>query len=348
MRSFRRALIALTLLAAAMPTAAHAWNRGSVQIFAALPAGSAHPEGITVDAQGNVYVTTFAVNHASGPGELFVFDRSGRLLRSLTVAGSSNLLLDLAFHPTSGKLLVIDFLGGSVLDVDPLTGVPSLFTQLPDIDPDPKVSPGPNVLTFDHDGNVYITDSFQGVVWRTGPAGGAPTQWLTHPSLKTSGVPPFGANGLAFNRNETALFVANTGNDQVLKVPVSGSPLVAGTPEVFANSVNGPDGLILDEDDNLWLAANQGDELVVLDPTGRTIAKLGDFGGITPDGAPRGLLFPASLARRGGVIYVTNLALDLRLVDPTFLTGSSQWTAEVTRHTIVKIRATLPRVLGLP
>src|SRR2546422_3551486 len=39
------------------------------------------------------------------------------------------------------------------------------------------------------------------------------------------------------------------------------------TPTVFVNSINGADGLILDEHDNLWVAANQADEIVVVDPT---------------------------------------------------------------------------------
>lgn len=33
--------------------------------------------------------------------------------------------------------------------------------------------------------------------------------------------------------------------------------------------MNGCDGLIVDDDDNLWLAANQADEIVVLNPSGR-------------------------------------------------------------------------------
>jgi len=106
---------------------------------------------------------------------------------------------------------------------------------------------------------------------------------VTDPLLTTTGVPPFGANGLAFNQSQTALFVANTGNDTVVKIPVSGSPLVAASPFVFVNSINGADGLIIDVQDRIWVAANQADEIVVLDPThDRVIAKLGDFGGIGP------------------------------------------------------------------
>jgi hypothetical protein len=59
-------------------------------------------------------------------------------------------------------------------------------------------------------------------------------------------------------------------------------------------------------------------------------------------GAPVGLLFPASLVRSGDWIYITNLSLDLRPI-----TGQqsvdSQWAAEVTTHTIARIRARIPK-----
>lgn len=341
MGKLSRAIIVMLLTVAVLPLPAEAWVRSPATTFATLPAGAANPEGITVDGAGNVYVTTFDVGGAP-PGQLFVFSPSGRLLRQVSVAGTSNLLLDLAFHPTTGDLLVIDFGSKKVFTVDPVTGASAVFTTIPG-----GAAAGPNVLTFDAAGNVYISDSFQGTIWRTGSGGGAPAAWVTHVLLTTSGFPPFGANGLAFNNSETALFVANTGNDTVVKIPVSGTPPTPGTPGVFVNSVNGADGLIIDEDDNLWVAANQADEIVVIDPTGRVIAKLGDFGGIDPRGAPNGLLFPASLVRRGNFIYVTNLALDLRLFGlPQAV--DSQWTAQVTRHTVAKIPARIPPVPGLP
>jgi sugar lactone lactonase YvrE len=255
------------------------------------------------------------------------------------------LLLELAFHPTTGALLVIDFGENEngdkrVLNVDPDTGESTVFTTIPG-----GANAGPNVLTFDSEGNVYISDSFQGTIWRTGEDGSDLEAWVVDPILTTSGVPPFGANGLAFNNDESALFVANTGNDTVVKIPVENDG-TAGDPEVFVNSINGADGLIIDEQDNLWIAANQADEIVVLDPSGRVIAKLGDFDGIDPRGAPKGLLFPASIVRRGNIIYVTNLSLDLRLfglAQPV----DAQWAAEVTTHSIAKISAHIPPVSGL-
>jgi sugar lactone lactonase YvrE len=333
-------MLPVLALLLALPTAAHAWIRMPATTFATLPAGSNHPEGITVDRHGTVYVTTFDVTKTAGPGELLVFHHNGRLTQRVSVAGSSNLLLDLAFHPITGTLLVIDFGAKQVLAVDPRTGASSVFATIPG-----GPAAGPNVLTFDHAGNVYISDSFQATIWRTGPAGGTPTAWVANELLGTTGVPPFGANGLAFNNAGSTLFVCNTGDDTVVQIPV-GAGGNASTPSVFVHSVNGCDGLIVDEDDNLWIAANQADEIVVLNPTGRVIAKLGDFYGIDPHGSPRGLLFPASLVRHGPFIYVTNLSLDLRLfglAQPV----DAQWAAQVRRHTISKIPARIPPVQGL-
>ena len=46
----------------ATPLTATAWERGKVETFATLPPGEAHPEGIAMDREGNVYVVTVAVN----------------------------------------------------------------------------------------------------------------------------------------------------------------------------------------------------------------------------------------------------------------------------------------------
>jgi sugar lactone lactonase YvrE len=339
----QRNRIALTLLLALvfLPLTAWSWDREPVQTFATLPGGEANPEGITADDAGNIYVTTFAVSKPEGAfGQLFVFRPNGKLLRQVQVSiePPSALLLGLEFHPDSKKLLVADLGGQRVLTVDPVNGDSVVFASIPVV-VDGVTSAGPNALTFDKDGNVYISDSFQGIIWRTSPDGGTPEIWVKDELLRTAGFPPFGANGLAFNKNESILFVANTGNDTVVQIPVleNGD---AGMPAVFVQSINGADGLIIDDEDNLWVAANQADEIVVVDPTGRAIAKLGDFDGINMKGEPIGLLFPASLVRSGKFVYVTNLSLNLgQAVD-------SPWTAQVVRHTISRLPARIPPVQG--
>jgi hypothetical protein len=319
---------------------AGAWDRGKVERFATLPAGALNPEGIAVEPRsGDVYVTGFNPTGA-GKGQIYVFDEDGRFRRTIDVSPSSSALLGLDFHPTTHRLLVIDIGAGNVLDVNPHTGAASVFMPA-------TAGDGLNALTFDHLGNVYVSASFTGRVYRTGPSGGTPIVWAEDPqltppvpqTLKPNGFPPFGANGLQFNRDESALFVANTANDTIVRVPSNGG--VAGTPAVFTNSINGADGLFVDSHDNIWVCANQSDEIVVVDKTGKAISKLGDFDGLK-DGKPVGLLFPASLVRHGDWIYITNLSLDLRpVVGQQAIV--SQYAADVKRHTIARIRA---RVLG--
>ena len=306
-----RAKTFLTLLVLlATPIAVQAFERGKVERFATLPAGEAHPEGICVDREGNVYVVTVAANKPDTSGGTLHCVRSQRAntCGPSRIAGSTPWLLDLRFHPHTGQLLVIDYKAAKVLSVDPMTGASSVFMTVTGKDP------GLDGLTFDAAGNVYVTDAHEGIIWKVGKDGGAGTAWVKSPLLKpTRPPPPIGANGLAFNNKQTALFVANTANDTIVKIPVSGSPLEPGTPEVFVNRAGGgPDGLIIDEHDNLWIACNQSNEIMVLEPKqGRVIAKLGDFGGIDKDGAPIGFLWSNSLVFHGDDVLVTNLSLDV-------------------------------------
>ena len=341
--SLRKAKTTLTLLVLlATPIAAQAWERGKVERFATLPAGEAHPEGICVDGEGNVYVVTVEINKAqTSKGTLLVFDAKGKHLRTVSVAGSTPWLLDLRFHPHTGQLLVVDYKGAKVLRVDPKTGASSAFMTVTGKDP------GLDGLTFDTAGNVYVTDAHEGIIWRVGKDGGEGAAWVKSPLLKPTRPPPgIGANGLAFNNKQTTLFVANTANDTIVKIPVSGSPPEPGTPEVFVNRAGGgPDGLIVDEHDNLWVACNQSNEIMVLEPKqGRVIAKLGDFGGIDKDGAPVGFLWSNSLVFHGGDVLVTNLSLDAGLASRNLRTVDGPWAAEVKLHTVSKIKKRIPKV----
>jgi WD40 repeat protein len=316
-----------------------AWDRGAVQRFATLPPDALNPEGIAVQRHsGDVYVTGFNPTGA-GAGQIYVFDDNGQYKRTLTVSGSSSALLGLDFHPDTHALLVVDIGAGNVLDVDPHTGASSPFMSA-------GPAAGLNALTFDRAGNVYVSASFEGRIYRTGPRGGAAQVWATDPVLRPAGAPPvppfgyppFGANGLDFNRDQSALFVANTGNDTIVRIANNAG--TAGAVTTFTNSINGADGLFLDEHDNLWVCANQSDEIVVTDKSGKVIAKLGDFDGVR-NGSPVGLLFPASLARHGNWIYITNLSLDLRPITGQ-QTVDSQWAAMVKRHTVSRIRFSIP------
>jgi sugar lactone lactonase YvrE len=275
-----------------------AWDRGDVDVLAVLPdvtpGQPSDVEGLTVGPDGNIYVPTFGFNTTgalTGNAALFVIRPDGTLVRKVAIANSSPHMLGLRFNPVNGFLLVLDFGAGKVLHVDPATGASSVFMTPTTAG---LVAPGLNALTFDKLGNVYVSDSFNGIIWKTGPNGGTPTIWSNSPLLGpgTGLTPPFGANGVEFNNAGTVMYVANTAFHQIIAIPANADG-TAGTASIFITGINAPDGVAIDKQDNLWICANQEDDIIVLDKTGKVIAKLGDFNGIGGQGLVRGLLFPA-------------------------------------------------------
>lgn len=325
-----------------------------VDTFAVLPDGVSLPEGITANpANGDIYVSTF-----TGPSKLLRYNSHGKLLAQRDFGAP---LLGLEFDRAHRKVYITnvgDFAGtGSKIQrvavdlsqLEDVAVIPPIGAPAARISGNPDGSSDtitfgsgarvPNAMVFDKAGNLYVSDSFQGAVFKIiNPSGCAPSctvQTLSHdPQLATAGFPPFGANGLAFNSDESALFVANTGDDRVLKITDLSS--VTPTVTVFAESLNGADGLVFDRKSGLlWVCANQADEVVALNANGRIVAKLGEFRGIRRDGTPDGLLFPASPVIVDDEIFVTNLAIAL-----TGATGDEP-EEDVTRWTISKMR--LPR-----
>ena len=326
-------------------------DRDAVERFATLPDGVRFPEGLAGNpATGDIFVATFDF---SSPNKVMRFNRHGRLTAIKDFGGTP--LLGLDFDVAHHKLYILNF-GASKLQrlpadfdastpVEDVASFPAIGAPAHRIVDNPDASadtitfgssnfPAPNAMTFTRSGSVYVSDSFQGAIYRidhvaTCARPCAVTLVVHDPMLATAGFPPFGANGLALDADETALFVANTGDNRVLRLD-----LATGAISVFAESVHGADGLVADGSGRLWVAANQADEIVGLNENGRVVARLGEFQGITRDGAPIGLLFPASPIILGEWMYVTNLALPL--------TGSpAEWEADVKQWTIARVR--LPR-----
>jgi DNA-binding beta-propeller fold protein YncE len=346
-------LVAISSLALINPSAIaqDARERNApVRDFTTLPDGVRFPEGITANpATGEIYVGTF--DFGPNANKLLRFDRRGQLLAQRDFGGMP--LLGLAFDAASGKVYICNFGAGkiqriaaafdSATPVEDVASLPHIGAPAPRSEGNPDGSAdtitfgsnsvaAPNGLVFDSSGNLYVSDSFQGAVYKiTNPGACAPNCAMTtvshDPLLATAGFPPFGANGLALSGDQSTLFVANTGDDRVLKVVIA-----SGAASVFAESINGADGLAVDGAGRLWVAANQNDEVVQLNANGRVVQRLGGFAGIRKDGTPEGLLFPASLVFVGDEMFVTNAALAL-----TAAVGDEP-EEDVTRYTISRIR----------
>lgn len=308
-----------------------------VDTFAVLPEGVKFPEGITANPRnGDIYVGTF---EGGAQNKLLRFDRRGRLEATRNFGITP--LLGLEFDRINRKVYIAN-VGNFVLLASRIQRIAANFnggTAIEDVAviplvnaPDPRTVGNPdtsfdqiffgtgarvpNAMVLNKAGNLlYVSDSFQGAIFRiSNPATCDPCniEMINHdPLLATAGFPPFGANGLALSHDEKTLFIANTGDDRVLKLDLTVPPLTPKSVSIFAESINGADGLAIDKRGRVWVAANQADEVLALNKDGKIVAKLGEFRGIRGNGTPNGLLFPASLVIVDDEIFVTNLALPL-------------------------------------
>lgn len=320
--------------------------------FAELPEGVRHPEGLTVDPEsGEFFVGTFDARmpESARNNRLLRYSAQGKVIAQRSFGATP--LTGLAFR--DGKVYVLNF-GASKLqripgqfdantpieDVATFAALsPAAPTERRIDNPDgsqDKVTygaaglPAINGMVFDRAGNLYVSDSFQGAIYRIADATRcAPCEvevFSRDPLLGTTGALPFGANGLAFSADERVLYINNAGDGRVLRMMMPKGPTT-----VLAESVYGADGLLFHKG-LLWVASNQVDSIVALDEKGRVRARAGRFQGIDADGAPRGLLFPAASAAQGEWMLVINLALPITAAE------GDEWEEDVTRWTISRFR----------
>jgi sugar lactone lactonase YvrE len=267
------------------------------------------PEGIAVDPRGDLYASSNS--DTATIGHVCVFRPDGALADIIEVpVGTSPAigLLGELFEEGQG-LYVVDQAdnvapNGRLLRIDPRTHAVTVLAA------------GfvfPNAIAQDRHRNLYVSDSATGQIARVAPDGSSNTVWIDDPLLRTNNPDqPVGANGLAFDREYRFLYVANTGDHRILRIPVrrDGS---AGPIEVFADGATidaqlgitqalfGPDGIQFDVRGNLYVLANQAEEIQVLSPEGRLIARYAGSGADVLD-------FPASLVFKGDDLYIANMS----------------------------------------
>jgi sugar lactone lactonase YvrE len=245
------------------------------------------PEGITVDKEGNIYVSFMPL------GQLWKYSPDGTESMLLELGeGAFGLAVD-----APGNVYIAHFSGVYCVLKDGTT------QQLPGT----ENILWPNALAFDKKGNLYVTDSTLGAIWRI-PRGGSAEPWFQDVLLYgLDTIPPFspvGANGIAFWHG--SLYVANTEKGLIVRIPIlkTGEP---GEPQVIAEEgLYGLDGITLDVHGNIYAALVLQNKLVKIDPF------TGDFTEIltTDDG----LNMPASLAFGTGKgnrqsVFFTNFCL---------------------------------------
>jgi sugar lactone lactonase YvrE len=172
-------------------------------------------------------------------------------------------------------------------------------------------TPGANGIVFDRAGNLFVSGSASGTIFRVAPAGGAAQAVAqieksvrTLPDGKTQQA--FVANGLAFEAGGT-LVVADTSRGALWQVPMAADGS-AGKPVLWVQSplLEGADGLAFDARGNAWVAANELNAVVLVTPDG----KVSTLASSTSQGP---LEFPGSVAFVGEVAYVVNFDVPRRV-----------------------------------
>lgn len=353
-------LILLASLGAAQTMSADA--RGpeivDVKLLTVLPADFRHPESLAADPEtGQLYVGSFDAREPSSArnNQILRLSGTGEVLARVTLgetpltglAYSHGHIYFLNFATSRLQRLPAAFVNGTAAE-DIVS-----FSRLDPANPPPRDVPNPdgstdrvhfgaarspalNGLAFDSDGNAYVSDSFQGAIYRVDDAIGCGPCKVTVLArdglLATGAAMPFGANGLAVDEVNGVLYVNNAGDGRVLRLPLAGGAI-----EIVAEGLYGADGLLLHEG-RLWVAANQIDSIVAIDTHGKVQVRAGSFKGIGVDGSPQGLLFPSDVISDGKRLVVANLAL------PLTSTEGDEWEEEVSRWNLMEFEPPLPSV----
>jgi sugar lactone lactonase YvrE len=221
------------------------------------------PESIAIDHKGNMYL-----------GVPFV----GRVVK-VTPGGSQSTV---ATFPGMNPLGVRLDDEGNIFVAVPGSGVWEVSASG---GPRTRIAAGPglwNGLAFDHQGNLFVSESGGGAIWRI-DEDGAFTKWSgssllagfahngpcgkPHPAVGSFG--PIGANGIAFNKHGDML-VANTDAGTIVRISVNADGS-AGAASIFAGpscALWGADGIGLDNRDNLYVAVNSKGQIDRVDPDG--------------------------------------------------------------------------------
>jgi len=227
---------------------------------------------------------------------VFEWTRDGTLQRSWTVPGQD---LDeahgvqVATSDARGRLVLLERSTSRALRLDRRTGRFTRYASFPDL---PVCLPGqakgcspnlvdkpavPNFAAWGPDGELYVTDYGQAVVWRVPPGGGKARVWLADRRL--DGV-ELGTTGLLLAPNRRALLVAqqtsvglgdgNPATCKLYRIPIrNGRP---GAVRLLWESLPGdlPDGFGIGRSGRIYLAnAGLSAQLVVLSPEGEEVER---------------------------------------------------------------------------
>jgi sugar lactone lactonase YvrE len=252
------------------------------------------PEGVAVDKTGQIFVSDFGGRILKlTQGDQFQVCQTPPPALGLTVDASGN-----AYVAATGGVYRIDRDGSGCSAISGTEGITY-----------------PNALAFDKVGNLYVTDSVEGKIYRISTWGNVVELWADDPLFKPWPLPDptliVGANGIQYWRG--SLIVANTSQFKIIRIPIrdDGS---AGTAEVLFDALTPtgplfvPDGITLDVYGNIYIADPAFSQLVRVAADGQAVEILANGFAGAPLDNPTSLAFGTGKGDRKNV-YMVNAAI---------------------------------------
>ncbi|WP_342110064.1 SMP-30/gluconolactonase/LRE family protein [Methylobacterium sp. SI9] len=269
----------------ARPTAWADANRGGHAIDSFL-------EGPVFDRAGRLYVTDIPF------GRIFRIDRAGSWELVAEYDGWPN---GMKIHQ-DGRIFITCYKRG-LMRLDPATGAVTPFLETAGS----EGFRGVNDLTFAANGDLYFTDQGQtglqdptGRVYRLRPSGELTCLVDTVPS----------PNGIVIDDTMGSLFVAVTRAQQIWRIPLNASGLVAKV-GVFAQlhgGLGGPDGIALDAEGCLIVAHTGFGSIWRLSPVAEPLLRVKSPAGISTTnvayGGPDGATLFITESQTGSILTV--------------------------------------------
>jgi sugar lactone lactonase YvrE len=222
---------------------------GLLERFAELAEGLQHPEGVAWDPSAGRVV-------AGGEGgQIYAITLEGQVE---VVANTGGSILGVALDGR-GLVYACDPGREQVVRADPGTGLVETYSA--GVDGGPAFET-PNWGAFDDAGNLYVTSSDNGLVFRIAP-GGRTQVW-------TEGVAHY-PNGCCLSEDGGTLVVVEGHAGRLVGVPIlpDGG---AGEPDVIADLPGtDPDGVTLDADGDLWVPLYRPDGLARVRASDRSV-----------------------------------------------------------------------------
>jgi sugar lactone lactonase YvrE len=254
-----------------------------------------HPEGVAVGSDGIVYA-------GGEDGQVYRIDPTTNDVEVLADTGGFSLCVTL--DAPEKNLYVCDFKKHAVfrvpLEADGTTDG-DVETVIAGTETEPPIQP--NYCVFDSEGRLYLSDSGD----RTAPmdqSGGCVIVIEPDGSDRVlTDEPSAWTNGLALSRDESTLYVAETGTEEVSAIHLDEDATVVDI-ELVADDFGHVDGIALDADENLY-AASIGDNAIYRQRDGETEVVLHDPAGLT-------MCNPTNVAFGGDdmrTLYIANLGL---------------------------------------